>query len=97
MLNTTKFFGLIVDTSSRFENLKILFAGMESEIVRYKQKTSKNWAIYLPASLEEITQHEIQFGMQLNPQLRQILLRANGASDDFVCPFFSKLELIQKQ
>lgn len=98
MLDRTERFAVIVDPTIGHEqpDSNVLFAGLGRQLIPHtRDDRTRYWAFYLPRTLETIRQHEVKSGVPLSPQLRQILLRANGAPEA-VCPYFTPLEWLEK-
>lgn len=84
-LQQTEEFAILIDLTLQGE---IVLVGRS----RYGSDGSREWAYYLPNSLEDLALCEVQTGVHFSPQLRQMYIRAGGALGPYECPYFARPE-----
>jgi hypothetical protein len=98
MLERTEQFAIIIDPSH--ENYEVgdatILVGLGGNLVPSRSHSPVNfWAFYTPKTCQSLAEVEQTENIQLSPQLKQMLLRANGAPMA-ICPYFYPAEHIQK-
>lgn len=94
MLDNTEQFAVLVNPRHHYDNLKISFAGSGKCLIT-EHPSLKDWAFNMPHTLETLFEQEAELAFALSPQLKQLLLRANGGRGSS-CPYFTPIEYFDK-
>lgn len=105
LIDRTEHFAVIIDLELAREPYDpdfvpappILLAGLGDDLIPAGRRgaVTTDWAFYLPQTVETIEQHEATSGLLLSPQLKQMVLRANGAPEG-VPPEFYPVEWLER-